>query len=317
MGRWWRRKHQPEDDRRPDPVFPFFTEAQGARFRGLAQQEFARAGVEVVPHAERLDAADGQQFGLGNLAASCHNAPQGERDWPDLIERHVATILRAVGNDDVAEMAQDEAMARVCLRLLGTTTMPPQWHEWYRYARPVGGDLVEVLALDFPESVTVLRDEDVQRFGEDSLRAAALEHLLGEPVDSYDVHEGPHGESVHVVLGDSVFTASKVLVLDDLLRRTVGEHDFADGVLVAVPFRHQLAFHPIQDSGVVGALQTLAGFAATGYTDGVGALSPFVYWWRRGRLTQLSFLTDDHRIEIHVGDEFGDLLNRLASGGTP
>jgi hypothetical protein len=78
-----------------------------------------------------------------------------------------------------------------------------------------------------------------------------------------------------------------------------------------MPFRHQLAFHVLRDASVVPALQTLVGFAANGYSDGVGPLSPFVYWWREGELRQLSHADADGALRVEVDAEFGAVLEEL------
>ena len=113
-----------------------------------------------------------------------------------------------------------------------------------------------------------------------------------------------------VLVGDSFFTAARVLVLDELVERVTGKPLTADGALVAMPFRHQLAFHAIHDAGVIPALNAMASFAASGYADTPGAISPYVYWWRDGVLTQLS-RKDGDGLLITVGEEFQDVLERL------
>lgn len=300
-------------DARPtmDPEFDFFTEEQGARFRRLAQEGFASAGVEVVPHAQHLEAADGQQYGLFNLAATCHQAPGGEREWPGLVRDHVTRLLRGMQRDRVEDMSADEILSKVFLRLMGTTTLPPEWRDWCSYARPLGGDLVEVLAVDLPDTVSILRDQDVRRVGAEPLRAAALENLLADPVESHQVIQGAGSASIHVVEGESVFTASKLLVLDDLLRRTVGERELPHGVLVSVPIRHLVAFHPIEDFRALGAVEALARLTASLFGDSPGGVSPSLYWWKDSELTQLSTLTDRGELEIQIGDEFTAVLEEL------
>ena len=67
----------------------------------------------------------------------------------------------------VADLDPADVLARTYLRVLGESTLPPSWRTMFGYARPVCGDLVELLALDFPDSVTMLRDEDVERIGYD------------------------------------------------------------------------------------------------------------------------------------------------------
>jgi len=213
----------------------------------------------------------------------------------------------------LGDLAPEEVLARVYLRVMGTPTLPEPWQSGHGYARELDGDLVEVLAVDLPESVTVLPTEDVERLGEDALRAAGRENLLREPIESHEVLAAPDGPAVHVVEGESFFTASKLLVLDDVLRRTIGERELPYGVLVSAPVRHLLAFHPIEDIGVIQAVNRMAAFTASVYSDGAGAVSPYVYWWRDGDLIQLTALDDDGQVHVVAGGEFTEVLNSLAA----
>jgi hypothetical protein len=299
----------------PDEAFPYLTVADAQRLRTLARHAFADAGLEVTVHADHVADADGREFGLANLAAQCHNDDTGPKAWPGLVREHVRRVLAAADRPPTAELPREDILARAYLRLVGTSTVPESAMAWFSYARPVCGDLIELLALDDPEAVTYLRDADVERVGLDDLRAAGLENLLREPYDEHHAFAGPDGAEIHVVLGDSVYTASKLLVLPDLLRRLLGERSYPHGLLVAVPFRHQLAFHPIADRRLVPATRFLAGLAADGFSDGVGSVSPFLYWWLDGRLTQLSFPDGDGGLAIHARGEFAALVERLVEDG--
>lgn len=314
------REGQHRDGARPlpdgprDPAFSYFSEEQGARFRALVRQTFAEAGVEVVAERDYLVADDGRQFGLSNLAAVCLDVLDdgGEKGWPAAVQRHVHTILRATAEDvALRDLDRDDVLGRTYLRVIGRSAVPPEALDWYRYARPLAGDLIELLALDSPDSVRMLRDTDVDPFGADDLRAAGLENLVKEKYDSYQVLTGEDGVRLHLVLGQSVYTASKILVLPDLLARTLGTRDLPNGVFVAVPFWHQLAFVPVQDLSAVQSLQVLVGFAARGFDEGVGAISPFVYWWRAGRLTQVSFPGEDGELVVRPDEELLDVLDGL------
>jgi hypothetical protein len=207
----------------------------------------------------------------------------------------------------------EEVLANTYLRVLNADSLPSR--DAFSYAREVADGLLEVFALDQPETVVMFRDEEVERFGMEALRQAGLTNLLAEPLGGHEVVTGLEDARLHVVMGESVFTASKVLVLRDVLRRTVGDTDTPYGALVCMPFRHQLAFHVPQDASTLPALQSLVTFAANGYDDGVGALSPFVYWWRDGRLHQLSRADPDGLLRVEVDGDFAAALHELLGHG--
>jgi hypothetical protein len=296
-----------------DPEFRYFTAAQGAQFRALARQIFAEQGVETVVRPTFLEAQGGQRYGLHNLAAACHGARRGEQDWPAVMRDHAERILRATSGPVPFETTSTEdVLAHTYLRVLNADSLPSR--DAFGYARELADGLLEVFALDQPETVVMFRDEEVERFGLDTLRQVGLTNLLSEPLGKHEVVNGLDESKLHVVMGESVFTASKVLVLRDVLRRTLGDTATPHGVLVCMPFRHQLAFHVPRDSTAIAALQSLVTFAANGYDDGVGALSPFVYWWREGRLHQLSRANEEGALRVEVDAEFGAVLQELLDG---
>ncbi|MGH3369904.1 MAG: hypothetical protein ACRDPR_07865 [Nocardioidaceae bacterium] len=306
---FWRREQAP----RATSEFEILTPQQAARLRRLAQESFAEAGVEVVPHAQYLEAGDGRQFGLGSLAESCGRAHGGEDDWPTLVRDHVAVTLGELATHDLVDLAVEDVLASAYLCVVGTSSLPPEWPEWYSYARPLAGDLVELVALDLPDSVALLRDEDVDRIGAERLREAGRRNLLELPIESYETVGEAGGGTMHVVEGASFFTASSVLVFEQLLEATWGGHALPHGAVVALPSRHLMAFHPIEGVDVLDAVPRLTRLVASLFDGSPGGVSPFVYWWRDGRLTQLSGLDDFGRVRVLVGDELTAVLNTLAA----
>jgi hypothetical protein len=297
-----------------DPEFSFFSADEGARFRAQVREAFAEKGLEVTVYADVVSDSAGRQFGLGNLAAVCHNDERGPRAWPELVRQHVGMVLRTMEAPSALEtLPTEQIRAQLYPRVIGADGLNP---ENFAYARSVAPGLYEILALDLPESVMMLTDEALEPLGDlQYLRDQALYNLRGLPVEGHETVKDSEGMRFEVVLGDSFYTASRVLALDSLVRQVTGEQLTADGALVAMPFRHQLAFHAIHDTGMIPALNAMASFAATGYEDTPGAISPYVYWWRDGTLTQLSDRDEDGEgLRILVDDDFQELLERLVAG---
>jgi hypothetical protein len=307
-----RRRGRPGSDQ-PDAVFGYLTAAQGARLRSLVHEAFAERGIEVTIHPDRVEASGGGQYGLTNLAAHCNAS--GVREWPAIVRWHVDTVLRAVSAPSTAELDDDTVLKNVFVRVMGTSTFPDL--SPFGYRRELGGDLVELLALDSEHSVTLLLDSDVERFGAARLRHAGLENLLAEPFGGCEQVIAERGGQFTRLVGDSVYTASRLLTLDDVLRRTTGDTHAPDGVLACVPNRHQLAFHVPSDAEVIPVMEAMARFAAQGYTDGIGPVSPFLYWARGPVLTQLSYPDDGGGLRIEIDEELAAVLERLTSNPRP
>ncbi|GAA3377001.1 hypothetical protein GCM10020367_50930 [Streptomyces sannanensis] len=309
----FRRRPKRDDSGAPrDPEFAYFSTGEAARFRAQVRESFAEHGLEVTVYADHVTDSSGRQFGLGNLAALCHNEPRGPRAWPGLVHHHVGLVLRTMDSPSALDtLPPEQIRAQLYPRVISDNSIDPANFD---YARDVGPGLYEILALDLPESVMMLTDEALEPLGEvGELRAQALRNLAQLPVEGHETVRGDDGMTFEVVVGDSFYTASRVLALESLVRHVTGQELTADGALVALPFRHQLAFHAIRDAGVLPALGAMAAFAASGYEEAPGAISPYVYWWRAGTLTQLSELTEKG-LRIVVGDDFQELLERLVGG---
>ncbi|MCF3963484.1 DUF1444 domain-containing protein [Streptomyces fuscigenes] len=298
-----------------DQAFSFFSIDEAAYFRAQVREAFAEQGLEVTLYEAAVVDNAGRQFGLGNLAAVCHNDDRGPRAWGELARRHAAMVLRTVdGPSALDTLAPAQIKAQLYPRVISGEGLDA---ENFGYARSVAPGLYELLALDLPESVMMLTDEALGRLGEtDRLRERALANLRELPVEARETVKDEEGMRFEVVVGDSFYTASRVLALETLVRQTTGQRLTEDGALVAMPFRHQLAFHVIRDAGVLPSLTGMAAFAASGYEDTPGAISPYVYWWRGGTIRQLSERDEDGGgLRVVVDGEFQEVLERLVTQG--
>ena len=293
----------------PDEAFPFFTGDQAARFRELARQGFAEAGLEVTVHPDHVVDDAGTQFGLANLAAQCHNAARGEREWREITATHTARIVRGMDAPSPFEsMSRAELLASTYLRLMPTADLAPMRAD---YARKVGDGISEVLNVDLPETVVTYLDEHIDRFGPiEDLRRAGLANLRQVPIDEHQRVASPQGAALDVVMGDSVFTASKLLVLDEVLAQLGVTDVHENGVLVVAPFRHQLAFHAIRDATAVSAVHGLELFARLGHNGSPGPLSPHVHWWRGGELRRITEHGPDG-VQVYVDEDLTEVFNRV------
>jgi hypothetical protein len=300
-----------------DPGFSFFSVDEAAWFRSQVREAFAEQGLEVTVYADVVTDSAGRQFGLGNLAAVCHNDDRGPRIWGELARQHAGMVLRTMdGPSALDTLPPEQIRSQLYPRVISRDALDAQI---FAYARSVAPGLYEVLALDLPESVMMLTDEALEPLGEvRQLRDRAMRNLRDLPVESRETVKDSDGVRFEVVVGDSFYTASRVLALESLVRQVTGAPLTADGALVAMPFRHQLAFHVIRDTTVIPSLNALASFAASGYQDTPGAISPYVYWWHGGVLTQLSEEDEDGGgLRLVVGDDFQKLMERLSARERP
>ncbi|MEV7345449.1 hypothetical protein [Streptomyces sp. NPDC093544] len=314
----WIFRRSPERDRRDvsrDTEYGFFSVDEAAHFRAQVREAFAEQGLEVTLHAGAVSDSAGRQFGLGNIAAICHNDPRGRRWWPQLIRGHVGRLVRVLdGPSPLDLLTADQILARLRPWVVARDIVEPNPAR-YVHARVVAPGLCEVLALDLHESVMTLPDDLLEPLGGVvDLRIRALRNLRELPVECHTVLHGPQEMSFDVVTGDSFFTSSRVLATDELARDLTGRDLGPDGALVAMPNRHQLVLRPIgtvQDATLLPTLYGMTVFAAANFKDAAGPVSPDVYWWHGGTLTRL-VRNDGGEPEYTPDVEFEMLRRRLA-----
>ena len=294
------------DDSGPDPELTFLTVDEAQRVRALVRESFARNGLEVTVHAGHVSDAAGRQFGLWNVAAKCHH--HGKRkEWPSVVDEHVATLLAGADRDPLEGLSDDEIVARTYVRLYAATDVRDLDDRPHREFAP---GLVELLAFDQPDSVMAHRGDDVRRLGGwAALRERGLANLARDPVQDHQRIGVGDGATIHAVNGDSVYTASKALLLPGLAAR-LGDEPGEHGWLLVVPNRHQLAWHVVRDVTMFEAAQALVHVARSAYADSAGPLSPHLFWSNGTAYQQLTRYEDD-RIVIAGDAEFEAMLERL------
>jgi hypothetical protein len=293
-----------------DADLPFITVGQVSRVRSLVRTAFAENGREVTVLGDQVRDDRGGVFGLWNVASACGSHPGGEQAWPRVVGAHVRGLLAAIGHDSFAGLSRAEARARTYARLYRVGEVSP---DVFGYGTEVMPGLLELLAFDLPETVTMMRDVDVERFGgAGALREAGLANLRAVPIGQTERVTTEDGDSFDLVTGNSVYTASLALILPDVLSRlddgVAGPH----GVLACVPAHRQLAVHIIRDMSVLPSLQLMARLAVNLHDSAVGPLSPSVYWRRDGTWEAVSRPGLDGEIKIILSRDMRGLLDQLA-----
>jgi hypothetical protein len=298
------------DDGPPDETLTFLSAAAGGRLRAELAAAFAEHGLEMQVFNDHLVDSEGREFGVHNVAAACFGDVRGEVAWPEVIRDHVRMILAGLDAlPAVDAMTPDEIRAALYPRLFERAGIPSA--RMPAYADDFSDDVVEVFNIDLPDTVQMLDDGALERLGgRSAVRPRAMRNLLGV-LQGIEVEALSSGEaSFEVVASDSMFTASTVLAMPELLAR-VGVLDAPHGVLVAMPYRFQVALHVIRDAAVIPSLNALVGFAAIGFNEGVGPLTPNVFWWHQGSFERLTRHTTDGQVSVEVSLEFQAVLEAV------
>lgn len=285
------------------------TPRQSQRVRDLTRQVLAERGIEAIVHADRLETADKRVFGLANLASKCLNSELAEDGWLQVVTAHIDGILAAFGAVP-PELTAAEMRAGAYLRLVHSEAVPGKADDAFRYARRIGGGFIEMIAHRNGDHVRWLRDEDVAKVGANELREIGRENLSGIHPDECQTLRNGNG-CIYIARGDSGFVASKLLQLPEVIAAVPGANvSYPEGVLVAVPNRYELAFAPL-DANVVANLAGLVSCATHQFTYGIAPLTPHVYWWREGKLTQITEVDRTGFMGLADVPDFIEVVDRL------
>ncbi|WP_037368053.1 hypothetical protein [Amycolatopsis orientalis] len=154
--------------------------------------------------------------------------------------------------------------------------------------------LYAVVTFEVPHGVEV--DEDYLTRSIDDSQGTPLEqaerNLAALPVERHEIVHVADGGAFHLLSGESGSIASQVLVFDQLYRKLTGKEVPDGGLVCAIPTDRHLLFFP-QEEGSYGTLTGVAERAAELFVEGPRELSPHVYLWRAGEMTQLTVQQGD------------------------
>jgi hypothetical protein len=280
----------------PDPDLPLSV-GDAAELRSLVARTFADRGTEVTIEGQFVQGADDVQFGLWNLATMCADAPR--RKWPAIVQAHVDALGDMAGREPLTE---EQVRNGIHERIQAIDSLPNP--DWFPSATTLSDVLISIPVLDTPTVVQTVQEDHYDDVGglqrwRDAGRAATrrlidteeLEHAVIDP-----------STGVHVVMGDSFFTASLALHLADVMAR-FGVADTGRGVVVALPFRHQIAFHPVVGPASVEAINQLFQLAMRAFDESPGGVTPHLHLVRDGVWTRITMFDEQGQPGIAVGPE--------------
>lgn len=304
-------KRKSPEAQTPDSALTFFTHSKANQFRAIAREVLAGLGLEVQIHPGHAVDDSGREFGFWNIGAICHGQP--ESTWRGLIADHLQRVLAGFeAPDPFSVLVPQDVESRTFARLYEEASIPGIGSYPHREFAP---GVVEMLALDLPDTVAVFAHDNASRFGGwEALQKRGIENLRSLETEQLETIPAPGGGAFNVLLGESVYTASRALHLPglaaELTGRRVGE-DF--GWLMSLPNRHQVAWHIIEDATVMQVLNGMARFTVLVYADAAGPVSPHVYWWNGTDYEQLTRMRDDGMLTVHVSPGFQAVLSSVAT----
>ncbi|MEV5966011.1 hypothetical protein AB0L70_29860 [Kribbella sp. NPDC051952] len=317
-GRGGRKRDSGIDGDRPHPELTPLTITQADRLVRLAEAAVAERGLPMrydgatalVPIGDDgAPVGDGTFAGLVNLARTVGGLPR--QRWRDAVAAHFDQMFPPGGRPAIPE----DLEAELYLRLVSASAIEPSWTD--RVPEFVPGVLIAPATY---AGTAVAMHFDIDRLGVpwDEMTRMGLANLrrLKDEVDLVQ-QPGDNGAEVAMLTG-GMFTASRALVLDTVLRESLRVENPPFGCLVAMPARDMLLIHVLRDQTVVSAFGMLAGLASCFFADSPGPVSPHVYYVTGSEWQQVTdYSTGTARLQ--AGGRFSEALRRLDTDprGTP
>jgi hypothetical protein len=270
-----RRRRDEADGNQPHPVLTPLTMTQADRLVRLAEDAVAKrglpmrydgAGALVPVGSDDRPAQAGMFAGLANLARTVSGLPR--QQWRSAVAEHFEQMIAP----DEPPPIPDDLEKHLYLRLVCASTIRPDWAE--RVPEFVPGVLTapatyagRAVLMHFDVDSLGVPPEEVTRMGLANLRR------LRDEVE----HVRHNGADVATLTG-SMFTASRALVLDTVLRESLRVENPPFGCLVAMPARDMLLVHVLRDQTVITALDMMVTLATTTFSSRPGPVSPHVYY---------------------------------------
>jgi hypothetical protein len=258
----------------------------------------------------QLIGADQWVYPLHNLILNCRIEPQ--KKWRAISEAHLLRILSSRANQPVKELDREMLLRQIRTRLLADID---DGHLDLSYARPFATGLVVGLCVDYPDTVTTISRPTLEELAvtADELFGIGQKNTNAEQIDEHN----RMASGVWMIGGGSLFTASKIIDLDGLIRAKVGPAP--DGIVFATPHRELILYVKPEGADFLKAVQSLLGtvdrFAhdPEAYLPG-GLLSPLIYYSCDGVVEPVGGRSgESNTLQIDATGRFGLVLEKWSN----
>ncbi|MDR1824232.1 MAG: hypothetical protein LBR27_02680 [Bifidobacteriaceae bacterium] len=235
--------------------------------------------VQVTDDGTGVIDDQGMIYGLWNLSVRLRGTDR--QGWRAAIDEFLA--MRPENLDDPLS---GEDLKKVALPRL--TPEGEAWGEAPPWARPAAPGLNYLLAIDKPNMVVTetatdlftrygATDEDWRGPGGAYWEAAKANLRAFGQVQHFAEPAGDDGAVIHAFDGDDFFIASRLAILDELMR-DAGVQEHGLGLYVAVPTHQTLWVLVVEGPNWMNGAQKLAAAAIRTFQGEQGALSPWLFY---------------------------------------
>jgi hypothetical protein len=254
------------------------------------------AGADTV-----LVDQSGYQFEMRTMVTLALAVPPGSDKFYSTIIGQVDAAVAIADAPPIPSLSDDELEQQVRIRLAPESIRQTMN---VAYARPVTTGLVAVLCADNSLEIRYLTEDLLAGRDTAALYNAAFRTVMAEPLVSNE----EHSPGIRMLVGDSVFAASKAIGMGSLIGAELPPAPF--GVVFGVPYGNVIFAHVVtgrESIPVIGRLANLVNAEASDDAPG-GWVSPLTYFWRGTNIEPIGFPGTDGRVHVMASGKFGEML---------
>jgi hypothetical protein len=281
------------------------------KFISLVDRDLRGRGMRPVLGSDsvRVTSPQGRQvtLGLQNLMQLCMSEPQSK--WLAVIDTHFGNLVDTMRTQAVARDAMKDfatARSRLLIRIYSEDAVPNDAQQDLICRTDLEGTRT-VLMVDLNTAVESVSPAMAQYWGKSraELFDIALRNTAEQTAVATRQEKTADGARFLIMESDELNASSHVLILNQH-PGAIGRY----GSIVAIPTRHQVVCHPINDETVAAATQAMAPVVDKLNERGPGATSRNLYWYHDGIFQPLRTTNQGGEAVVQIPTKLSNLLQR-------
>lgn len=255
---------------------------------------------------------DGLRCGLDNLAQMYHQFSPKERE--KLVADHFNTLLKT--EQEEKEIFQDISNYQTMKKYLAVRLYPLDYltstgEDGLFYKEDLKG-ILTVLVLDLPSTVLILKPEDAEKWkiSKEDLFEVGFRNTFTNNKVEITQEKFVENAVLWTIGSETNLFASAYIYEISKYPKMIGKY----GSIISIPHRHIVLVHPINNMSTVKALNQMMIISDGLFKEGPGSISKNIYWYNKGKFTNLPYILDDDEFKFMPPQSFVEVLNQLAKG---
>ncbi|PKL93046.1 MAG: hypothetical protein CVV21_01490 [Candidatus Goldiibacteriota bacterium HGW-Goldbacteria-1] len=245
-------------------------------------------------------------YGLENVAQIYHQADENEKDI--IIAGHFDKIFTSEKEEKIIKKNisdYEKIKSYLAVRIVPNDYLERIGKENAIFREDLTGTYT-MLVFDLPSKSMSIKPESAKKWKKDTseLIKSGIENTIIKYPAEVSKRIILNDLVMWYLLGGEIFTTTNIFKLDRY-KGCVGKH----GALVIVPNRHAIITYPINNKGVLKAVNVLIPMAKKMYDEGPGSISSELYWYYNKKFVSLPF--DTEKSAFYPPAEFTAMLNKI------